>query len=136
MSTIYVKNPTTCSGSGTSSGSQTPRKKETAVEIYERELDRIEERKPQLIKIIKELKKFPYKIGDIVVHPKFGNCIVHDIRCKSQLEYERLGHSLDISKADGPSVFIQAGGQDYPHWTSLDEIMPHNKTSKVLYGKK
>lgn len=114
------------------------KKNETTLSRYRKELEYIAARKQQIVEIIDDLEKIPYSQGDIVVHPKFGTCVVHDVQTKKAVDgtqdYMHSTPRSDIKDED--SILIQSGGFSYPIWVPISDVVPHTASSKVLFEKK
>ena len=109
------------------------RPKRSKQQQFKEELSHLDARKQYLIDIIDKLENFKYQIGDVVVHPEMGNCIVQDIQlANEQPELTLRNHS----NVEGDALFVTCAGYEYASGYSADQFVPYNTTSKILYAKK
>lgn len=88
------------------------------------------------IEILKEIREFKLKIGNVVIHKEYKNCLVLDI----QVAKERFGVE-EQKKRKGVWILISSANlQNNLHsyntlWIPSSEVAPYTEAAKVLYGE-
>lgn len=122
---------------------QNPQRRETKLERYKKRLEEHDKYRETLENIVKELEEAKYQVGDVVVHPQYGVCMVQQVEVRSESDIVDLasnvsslaGPSQKVSLIDGPIYSLSNPMYDYLV-CSEKEITPYTNASKTLYGNK
>jgi len=98
--------------------------------IIERLQCGIETAKENLINysvLLERVKNLPFKEGDVVKHPDYGNCIILNILITNFDDHVGLTTDEEIVY----EIMCREGTEQVP----ISEVLPYNDMSKILYDE-